>query len=286
MFGEEQENMMINDDEEVQYDAFKLSDLLTRFIKNDEQAKALDASRVLLYRGQADKAFDISPSIFRKNRLINEHKMIQKLLLRSPSDFLDIKNPFEQLVKMQHYGLPTRLLDVTFNPLVALYFACESCFDKDGEIIVFFDYMNSHNDMNVRIFSILSEYFGKSEQGMRTFLSERGFSPATINTNDLLETPYILVEPPMNNERIKRQSGAFALVGIRRDAMSFEKEKFDLRELVVIKENEEIERSIVIPKESKKAILKELDVIGINKAFLFPELEHQAIYIMTKYEEE
>lgn len=42
----------------------------------------------------------------------------------------------EILVKMQHYGVPTRILDLTRNALVALYFSCVSRLDKDGEVIL------------------------------------------------------------------------------------------------------------------------------------------------------
>jgi hypothetical protein len=272
------------DIEEFESDVQTINDFISIFVASSEQVKTLDDSRTLLYRGQADKSFGLTPSVFRNGLLQKEHIMIQQLLSKAADDFAEVRNPFERLVKMQHYGLPTRLLDITINPLVALYFACIDCSDKDGEIIVFYDYMHNHGETDVRIMSTLSEYHGKSEQAMRTFLTEREFDVAKINTGDLLKIPYLLVDPPMNNERIKRQSGAFAIIGIRRDAEGYEKQCHDLRTLIVLKENEGIERSITISKNSKAQLLSALDVIGINKAFLFPELEHQTAYLKSKYE--
>ena len=75
-------------------------------------------------RGQKNKSWEIRPSAFRNNLLSRESELVKDAYLRAPLEFSNL-GPFEQLTKLQHYGLPTRLLDVTLNPLVALYFACE-----------------------------------------------------------------------------------------------------------------------------------------------------------------
>lgn len=95
------------------------------------------------FRGHANSQWELKPSLLRNKGFIeNEHLMYRTIVAKHTSEFSTCTSALDYLVKMQHYGLPTRLLDLTTNPLVALYFACEElqAYDKvkgkDGEVIV------------------------------------------------------------------------------------------------------------------------------------------------------
>ena len=112
------------------------------FIKaSEEDVKddpfAIDEATEVFYRGHADESWDLKPSIFRSHRGIeNEHLLFRDMVAHVPRDFSECKSALDYLVQMQHYGLPTRLLDVTTNPLVALYFACQPAGDTTVSGIV------------------------------------------------------------------------------------------------------------------------------------------------------
>lgn len=262
-----------------------LGEYVTTFLFHAQKAAEQDDKRVLFYRGQSDRAYSLTPSVFRKGLLEKEHILIHDILLNSPYEFSGIENILERLIKMQHYGLPTRLLDITTNPLVALFFACNKDFDKDGEVIVFYDYMQRPADIEPRCVAALAEYTGASERQMLGFLSERGLDNPGLG--HLTQATHIPIEAPLNNERIRRQHGAFLVVGVHGDCDGnhYQKVVFDLKPHLVKDFGDDIPRSLIIPRAHKGKLLKELEAFGVTQAFLFPELEHQAMYIKNKYEE-
>lgn len=92
----------------------------------------------LIFRGQSDNSWELKPSIFRDEFMGNESSFCHLIKLQNYEEIEKCNSEFEKLTVMQHYSVPTRLLDWTSNPLVAMFFAIEEDKnkDKDGKIFI------------------------------------------------------------------------------------------------------------------------------------------------------
>lgn len=99
---------------------------------NKKLFEAGDISAKYFFRGQANREWPVMPSVFRKIKtqdgtridLLDYEDLIIKEMLRISQDNFFTSDNFEVLTQLQHFSAPTRLIDITENPLVALYFAC------------------------------------------------------------------------------------------------------------------------------------------------------------------
>ena len=97
------------------------------------------------YRGLSDVSYTLKPSVMRdKKHYENEGAMLRDLITRQPDEFAKFPSALDQWMLAQHHGLCTRLLDISENPLVGLFFACGGLKDggpkdddTDGRLYVF-----------------------------------------------------------------------------------------------------------------------------------------------------
>jgi hypothetical protein len=259
----------------------------------------LNGKQASAYRGQSNRYWKMVPKLFRQETKLyyHEKEAIRDLISVHPEEFLQDQTMFDRLVRMQHFGFPTRLLDVTINPLVALWFACDLSKSEGksekGVVYVFFVEENRKKYFDSYAVSCMSNIsnlsFTEKTDLFKNFDDMKDKKAEDNALNHLIyyvkrDVPHfdknisigditapVYVTPKLSNRRIIAQSGAFIIFGPKRteDKEIYEHLRF---------------RRIYIPDdEAKLKIRSELEILGIDRATLFPEIEKAAENITRRY---
>lgn len=265
------------------------------FESSKELKKDVIHNEVLYYRGHDDVSFNIVPSIARNRKfptdisiLDEERNLIEMAKYKLPDIFRNDLAPIDLLALLQHHGIPTRLLDITANPLVSLYFAVrnKNLFDVDGEVIVF-----KNNESNITNYPIINAIAESYKFAYATNVDLSSFYEKVKEQPYFLEQKYdlnecfsfdgggkwiqecckkiIILYAQEHSERQKSQQGRYILFPndiVNRKGLYFSKTISPIK-----KEENSIFRRILIPKEYKEDILSKLEILGVSEYTLFSD---------------
>ena len=227
----------------------------------------------LWYRGSGKSSYPLVPTLYR-HPTAKSFEQLMQLESEIMNRFRERSLPYltrnldndekgwEWLFLMQHYGVPTRLLDWTENPLFALLFATIYADHEwdGGEVNYFHDacvwvldpviwnqWALNHMTYQGAIISVGDHYAGS-------------YAPQQPRLDAMLNEP-IAIYGTYNSPRIVAQRGMFTIFGRSTDPM----EQKEVPDNVLLK--------LVIPKDNIPSVIIELASMGITDATIFPDLD-------------
>jgi FRG domain-containing protein len=224
------------------------------------------------FRGLSDAAYDLKTGLI---RLGGAAEKLESHLLRNfrkyaqrnsaPTDSI-----WDWLALGQHHGLPTRLIDWTYSPYVAMHFATSHIdnFDIDG-VIWAVDFASANQLLPARLKAALQE------EGSYTFTAEmlNGTANSLGDFDRLSEDVFVVFfEPPSLDDRIVNQFALFSL-------MSSPAARLDHW----LADHTELCRRIIIPSELKWEVRDKLDQANITERVLLPGLDGLSSWLKRYY---
>lgn len=212
-----------------------LGELLNLGIKNFKA----DGSARYFFRGECAFFPEPTPSIFRSEKLLeNEHKIFQDALNRVPALFENCPTTFDKLCQMQHYGFPTRLLDISPDLAMAWFMAMDGWNAKE-----LLENINNTSGVfyvpNILVIRVPREREKFVDSDLVSTLANVARMKPRFNSghlrhevaqerNDFSEDFFLknvreecsrnrMVYPRMSNPRVARQKGAFILCGLTQE---------------------------------------------------------------------
>ena len=257
---------------------------------------------VFYFRGHRRESWKLCPSVMRNETFREaEGDMLLDIMSQQPSAFKGLDSALAEWVLAQHHGLKTRLLDVTRNPLVALFYACSETNHnekniEDAHMHIFAARKSLIKTFRSDAISVIAN-FAKLDRGEKdTLLGIPGqYYPYPEVLGRLYhlirhEKPYFqegispidffkifVIEPQQSFDRIRVQASAFLISGFH--------DRFEREEILKWNSDTSVydHYILTIPYACKKFIFGELRILNISRETLFPGLDEAARSITQRY---
>jgi hypothetical protein len=250
----------------------ELIDRLTPKRPDPTTGRRRDAS---VYHGSADASRTLLTSLDRLGGLKPPHTKtgLEEHILRNFARYSrphleHTTNEWELLVAAQHHGVPTRLLDWSYSPLIAAHFATLGDADAD-RVIWQLDWKRVHREFGFPELALLIEDLH------RLVGRDGAFTPWRLIDEGSKAKPFAcMIEPPTLDARISAQAATFTL-------SSDTSRSFD--DFLVKHGLEDALTRYVIPRSATDCVRDQLDMVGMDERRLFPDLDGVASQLRRYY---
>lgn len=217
----------------------------------------------LWFRGLSNSNYELKPSIYRKQIWtydVQDAKEVCSEFIRRAKPFAskrEMNSKWEWYHLMQHYGVPTRLLDWTEGALIGLFFAVRKLKNKNVPCVLLVDpFRLNELSANQNLLYYLDPVYREDiDQNVLKYFEDEA---------DLPDYPVALL-PPHLDERIISQQSVFTIYGNRRNGLIDLFNKKTTKKLRLIK--------LRINQRKIDHIRNQLTIAGITESSLFPDLE-------------
>lgn len=235
-----------------------------------------------LYKGLSNAQWHLSTSLYRN--CMAKKNALEETILRSFTKYASYEDPalkdsvWRQLIIGQHHGLPTRMLDWTYSPLIGLHFATSAEPVKLGTRDALLWKIDG-KELNERLPDKYQRELKNSNAHMFTVeMLQKVTSSLTEYDLDMKDHAMVLMEPPSIDQRIINQYASFTIVppGIESADGTCTIEQW-------LDKNTENTVKYIIDKDIIWRIRDMLDQMNLNERIIYPGLDGLSQWLMRRY---